>query len=415
MINLLNKKIDKKQLKISIIGLGYVGLPIALAFSKYFQVYGFDIDVKRISELKKGIDRNEISNSKLTSSKKLSFTSNFKNLIDSDFFIITVPTPVGKNNIPDLSYLNRAIKTLLKIDLKKKFIVIESTVYPTLCERYIKLIEKKKKLKVNKDFCFGFSPERINPSDTIYTLKNIDKIVSSSSKKSLYLLKKLYSKIINRIHSSNSINDAEMAKIIENTQRDINIAFINEISIICKKLNLNFQNVMKLASTKWNFLRFTPGLVGGHCISVDPYYLTYVLKKIKYDPKVILSGRGVNENYSNFIFQFIKERFISKKTKILLAGITYKEDCNDIRNSKAIILANKLIGRYKYVDVFDPNINLGKINNMNLVEKPKKNFYDLIVITVRHKKFLKNSKLILKKFGKKKSFIYDVKAGGLID
>ena len=206
-----------------------------------------------------------------------------------------------------------------------------------------------------------------------------------------------------------------MAKIIENTQRDINIAFINEISIICKKLNLNFQNVMKLASTKWNFLRFTPGLVGGHCISVDPYYLTYVLKKIKYDPKVILSGRGVNENYSNFIFQFIKERFISKKTKILLAGITYKEDCNDIRNSKAIILANKLIGRYKYVDVFDPNINLGKINNMNLVEKPKKNFYDLIVITVRHKKFLKNSKLTLKKFGKKKSFIYDVKAGGLID
>jgi len=416
MISSLNNKIRKKQLKIAIIGLGYVGLPIAEAFSKHFKVIGYDINKRRILELNNNIDSNDIRKKiKKKFSKNLIFTYK-KNLIKNcDIFIITVPTPVNKRNIPNLKPLDDAINDLITFDLKGKFIVIESTVYPTLCKKYIKLIQYKKKLLVDKDFYFGFSPERINPGDNFYTIKNIDKIVSSSSNKSVNFLKKLYSKIVNKIHVSNSIEDAEMAKIIENTQRDINIAFINEISIICNKLNLNFKNVLRLASTKWNFLKFNPGLVGGHCISVDPYYLTHVLKELNYKPKVILSGREINENYHKSIVSFFKKKFKSKKINILVCGLTYKEDCNDVRSSKAFNLSTALQKKYSKIDLFDPNIKKEKVYNQKIIKRPKKNFYDLVVICVRHKIFFKKSKLLLKKFGKKNCKYYDIKSGSFLN
>tara|TARA_B100000989_G_scaffold180411_1_gene135581 strand:+ start:11 stop:1261 length:1251 start_codon:yes stop_codon:yes gene_type:complete len=416
MVGSLNNKIEKKQLKIAIIGLGYVGLPIAEAFSKHFQVVGYDIDANRILELKKKIDRNNIKKkNKKKFSKKLSFTNSKEFIKNCDIFIITVPTPVNHRNKPDLFYLDRAISDLTKFDLKGKFIVIESTVFPSLCSKYIKLIEDKKKLLNNKDFYFGFSPERINPGDNFYTLKNIDKIVSSNSASSLLFLKKLYSKIVNKIHTSISIEDAEMAKIIENTQRDINIAFINEISIICDKLNLNFGNVLNLASSKWNFLKFNPGLVGGHCISVDPYYLTHTLKKLNYKAKVILSGRDLNENYHKNISKFLKKKIKNKNIRVLVSGLSYKEDCNDVRNSKAFKLSRVLKKEYFKVDLYDPNIKKKMVYKQKIIEVPKKNYYDLIVICVRHKIFFKNSKLILSKFGNKKCKIYDVKLGSFLN
>jgi len=416
MISSLNNKIKKKQLKIAIIGLGYVGLPIADAFSKHFKVVGYDINKSRISDLKNNIDSNDIRKKiKKKFSKNLIFTYKKNLLKNCDIFIITVPTPVNKRNIPNLKSLDSAINDLISFDLKGKFIVIESTVFPTLCSKYIKLIQLKKKILLDKDFYFGFSPERINPSDNFYTIKNIDKIVSSSSSKSVNFLKKLYSKIVNKIHLSNSIEDAEMAKIIENTQRDINIAFINEISIICNKLNLNFKNVLKLASTKWNFLKFKPGLVGGHCISVDPYYLTHILKKANYKPKVILSGRQINENYHKNIVSFFEKKLKSKKIKILISGLTYKEDCNDVRNSKAFNLSTLLKKKYSRVDLYDPNLKKNKVFNQIILDKPKKNFYDLIIICVRHRIFFKKSKLLLKKFGKKNCKYYDIKLGGFLN
>ena len=416
MISSLNNKIKKKQLKIAVIGLGYVGLPIAEAFSKHFKVIGYDINKSRISDLKNKIDKNDVSKKiKKKFSKNLIF-SNKKNLIKNcDVFIITVPTPVNKRNIPDLKFLDNAINDLISFDLKGRFIVVESTVFPTLCAKYIDLIQFKKKILIDKDFYFGFSPERINPSDNFYTIKNIDKIVSSTSKNSVNFLKKLYSKIINKTHTSYSIEDAEMAKIIENTQRDINIAFINEISIICNKLNLNFKNVMRLASTKWNFLKFKPGLVGGHCISVDPYYLTHILKEVNYKPKVILSGRDINENYHKNIVSFFGKKLKSKKIKILISGLTYKEDCNDVRNSKAFNLSTLLKKNYSQVDLYDPNLKKNKVYNQIIIKKPKKNFYDLIIICVRHRIFFKKSKLLLKKFGKKNCKYYDIKLGGFLN
>jgi UDP-N-acetyl-D-galactosamine dehydrogenase len=416
MISSLNIKIKKKQLKIAVIGLGYVGLPIAKAFSKHFKVIGYDINKGRISDLKNKIDSNDLNKKiKKKFSKNLIF-SNKKNFIKNcDVFIITVPTPVNKRNIPNLKFLDNAINDLISFDLKGKFIVVESTVFPTLCAKYIKLIQFKKKIQIDKDFYFGFSPERINPSDNFYTIKNIDKIVSSSSKKSVNFLKKLYSKIINKTHISYSIEDAEMAKIIENTQRDINIAFINEISIICNKLNLNFKNVIRLASTKWNFLKFKPGLVGGHCISVDPYYLTHILKEVNYKPKVILSGRDINENYHKNLVSFFGKNLKSKKIKILISGLTYKEDCNDVRNSKAFNLSTLLKKKYSQVHLYDPNLKEKKFYNQIILDKPMKNFYDLIVICVRHRIFFKKSKLLLKKFGKKNCKYYDIKLGGFLN
>ena len=385
---------------------------MAESFSKKFKVIGFDINDLRIKELKKGIDKNLVKNKKKKFSKNLFFSDSFFDLKKCDFLIITVPTPVKKNKVPDLKQLNKAVHDLIGLGLKNKIIILESTIYPTLSQHYINLISKKTKLKLNTDFIFAFSPERINPGDSLKRINNIDKIVSAPTKKSSSLIKILYQNIIKKVHTSERLEESEMAKIIENTQRDINISFINEVVMICNKLKIDSSQVLKLASTKWNFLKFTPGLVGGHCIGVDPYYLTHKLKSINYNPKVILSGRSINENYHKYVINFINsKKIIKRNSKFLILGGSYKEDCNDLRNSKSLDLYNSIKNKTK-VFIYDPYIK--KYKNYNFIKKPLKNEYDFVLITVHHKQFYKKNNFNFKYCIKKDGLIYDIKKAKFI-
>lgn len=410
------------KLNISIIGMGYIGLPLAIEFSKFFKVIGFDINKKRIQELKKGIDRTkEINIKKKNIKKKIEFTNNIEKLKNTNVFIITVPTPVKNNKKPDLSYLKKASEIVGK-NLKSSSIVIyESTVYPGCTEEYCcPILERLSGLRLNKDFYLGYSPERINPGDNKHKLRNIVKIVSGSNAHSLNLIKKLYSKIIKAgLHVAESIKIAEAAKVIENIQRDINIAFINECSLIFKKLNINSSKVLKAAETKWNFIPFKPGLVGGHCIGVDPYYLTYKAKKLKYNPKVILAGRKINNGMSFYIAKQVVEAIKKtddnlKKKKILILGLSFKENCIDIRNSKVFDIINFLQRKKIKIDVYDPIIdrsNIIKEHKINLLTRlEKKNYYDIIILAVPHLIFLSMGIKKIKKLGNKNLKIFDLKS-----
>lgn len=409
------------KFNISIIGLGYIGLPLAIEFSKYFNVIGFDIDKKRVRELNEGIDRTKETVIKKNFSKNIYFTNNIKKLQNSNVFIITVPTPVMRNNKPDLSYLKKASEVVAR-NLKSSSIVIyESTVYPGCTEEYCcPILERLSGLRLNKDFYLGYSPERINPGDNKHKLRNIVKIVSGSNAHSLNLIKKLYSKIIKAgLHVAESIKIAEAAKVIENIQRDINIAFINECSLIFKKLNINSSKVLKAAETKWNFIPFKPGLVGGHCIGVDPYYLTYKAKKLKYNPKVILAGRKINNGMSFYIAKQVVEALKKtddnlKKKKILILGLSFKENCIDIRNSKVFDIINFLQRKKIKIDVYDPIIdrsNIIKEHKINLLTRlGKKNYYDIIILAVPHLIFLSMGIKKIKKLGNKNLKIFDLKS-----
>ena len=373
--------------KIAIIGLGYVGLPLAIEFSKKYQVVAYDKNYNRISELQNGYDRTKEINK--INTRLIKFTQNSKDIKNCNIYIVTVPTPVDKKNIPDLSMIKDASKIVGKHVKKNNLVIYESTVYPGATnEISIPILEKKSKIFCHNDrykkknyFLCGYSPERINPGDKQKTLKRIKKLVSGSSKKSLLVVKKLYESIGIDTYSTKNIKIAEAAKIIENTQRDLNIALINELSIIFDKMNLNTYEILKAASTKWNFLNFKPGLVGGHCIGVDPYYLTHATKKIGYNPKLILAGRKINDNMSSYVFskfqKKIKEKKIDKKQiKVLLMGITFKEDCPDIRNSKSYDLYKQLIKNKYSVDVLYPNaskIDVKSYYNIILHNKPNYN------------------------------------------
>ncbi len=383
-----------RSFKIGVIGLGYVGLPIAIEFSKYFHVVGFDINKRRISTLKNGIDLNEEENIEKIKKNNVYFTEKSKHLRDCTVYIITVPTPVNKKNLPDLFLIKKATKNVAKYINKKDILIYESTVYPGFTEEVlIPLIEKKTKLKLNSDFYCGYSPERINPGDKNKTLKNINKIVSGSNKYSLNIIYNLYKKIISaKVIKVNSIKIAESAKVIENCQRDINIAFMNELFMIFSKLNINFFEVLDAAKTKWNFLNFVPGLVGGHCIGVDPYYLAYKATKIGHNPKIILSGRKINNFMPKFYASMISKNKNNKSgIKTLILGATFKEDCMDLRNSKVHDLYNELKVRGHKVDIFDPMFSikykLFKNNVYNI--KPKTKTYNNIILAVKHNKFKK--------------------------
>jgi len=383
-----------------IIGLGYVGLPLFLRLSKNYSTIGFDINKSRIKELKAQIDLNSEYNKKeLILKNNSNFTYNTKDIQRCNFFIITVPTPVYKNKKPDLRPLIIATKIISKYIKKNDIVFYESTVYPGVTEEVCaKIIEKVSKLKSQQDFFIGYSPERINPGDSKHQVENINKIVAF--KKVPYEIKNkiinVYKKISKKIILSNSIKESETSKVIENIQRDINIAFVNEIFIICQKLKLNFTNIIKLASTKWNFLRFSPGLVGGHCLPVDPYYLYALAKKNKIHAKFMLAGRRVNNEMENFVYKsIIKKINFFNCRKVLIAGATYKANVADVRNSLALniykrLKKNKNFNTYCY----DPMINNKYIkkykilNNLNY----KKNF-DLIVPLVPHTKLLKNLNL----------------------
>lgn len=407
------------NIKISIIGLGYVGLPLALEFGKHFLTIGYDINIKRISDLSKNIDTNNETSLKKEKSKYLKFSNKISAINNSDFYIITLPTPINSKNIPDTRIIKSTLKKISKNLNKDAIIILESTVYPGFTEEICApIIEKYSKLKFNKDFFLGYSPERINPGDQKHQLKNITKIISASNKKSLDKIEKIYSKIIKpKLFKAETIRIAEAAKVIENTQRDLNIAFINELSLIFNKLNIDTYKVLEAASTKWNFLNFKPGLVGGHCIGVDPYYLTYKAKSVGLKTKIILAGRKLNDDMHKHIAKiFLKKMknngIKANLSKILVMGVTFKENCSDIRNTKVSKLINYLSNKVKILHAYDPLVDKKIFNDtfsIKLINKPKLNFYNSIIIAVPHKIFKNADIYNFDKYLIKKGIIFDVK------
>lgn len=406
------------SLNIAVIGIGYVGLPLAASLSKYNKVIGFDTSKKRIEDLKKYIDSTkEFNPKKLKKLNKLSFTSNLSDLENSNIFFVTVPTPINFKKKPDLSYLIQATKIVAKYIKKKTVVVYESTVYPGCTEEVcLPILEKLSNLKLNKDFYLAYSPERINPGKSKYKLNNTIKVIGSSNKKALNLLSEIYKKICLNVHTVSDIKTAEAAKIIENTQRDLNIALVNELSIIFKKMGLDINKVLDAASTKWNFVKFEPGLVGGHCIGVDPYYLTYKSEKLKYKPKVILAGRKINDSMGIYvaknIIKFIKNNKIKSK-KILILGASYKENCSDLRNSKIFDTIRYLEKRGAQVYVYDPLIPkniLGRRIKKVVTKLDKNYFYDVAVIATKHDQFIKMGAKRIKKNIKRDGLIFDLKS-----
>jgi len=388
--------------KIAIIGLGYIGLPLAASFSKYYTVIGYDKNLSRVKQLNNHDDKtNEYSKKQLLklSENKLLITNNEKKLIGCEIFIIAVPTPVNKNKKPDLSLLIQATKLVSKYILKNSIIIYESTVYPGTTENVcVPIIEKISKKKMNEDFYVGYSPERINPGDKKNTIENVVKLTSASNKFALNTIDKLYNKIVKvGTYKVDKIEEAEAAKVIENVQRDVNIALINELSKLFSKLNIDSNKVLKAASSKWNFLNFKPGLVGGHCIGVDPYYLTHVAKKNNFNPKIILSGRSINDSMPKYVSDKILKtlkinKFKTNNAKILIMGVTFKENCLDIRNSKVFDIYKNLKKNIKIIDVTDPYADSKEVfinYKIKIKKKIKKNYYDLILIAVKHNEFKK--------------------------
>tara|TARA_B110000483_G_scaffold242969_1_gene330666 strand:+ start:1992 stop:3224 length:1233 start_codon:yes stop_codon:yes gene_type:complete len=379
--------------KISVIGLGYVGLPLALMLSKSYNVNGYDINNKRISDLNKGIDNNrQFSRKEIKSFDKIVFSSNHKNLMNSNYFIVTVPTPI-KNLKPDLSILTSACKLIAKYIKKKSIIVFESTVYPGVTEDYCgKIISKISGFEYKKDFYMAYSPERVNPGDKKRTIEKITKILGASDPKTLQKVKMIYSSFLkDKVFTVSNIKIAEAAKVIENAQRDINIAFMNELKEIFDKADINIFEVLRAANTKWNFLNFEPGFVGGHCIGVDPYYLAEFAKKNKVDPKVILSGRKTNERAIKLCMDSIIDiTYKINNPKVLVLGLTFKENCPDIRNSKTIELIQSMIDHNIKVSVYDPWVHIDDKDTLMfplIDDLPNKQDFNLIVIAVKHKIF----------------------------
>ena len=418
---LLSKMINKKEnLKLAVIGLGYVGLPLALEFAKKRPIIGFDVNRKRVNELKAGIDRNfEFSKKDFKISKQIKFSNKRQDLLSANCFIITVPTPVDKFKKPDLKPLLTASKMIGEIIKKDSLIIYESTVYPgCIEEECVPVLEKFSHLKFNKDFFCGYSPERINPGDKEHTVSNIKKITSGSNQKVANLVDDLYNEIISvGTHKAVSIKVAEAAKVIENTQRDLNIALINELSILFNKLNIDTQSVLEAAGSKWNFLNFKPGLVGGHCIGVDPYYLTYKAKMIGYKPNIILAGREINDSMGSYVastlIKEMKKKDIKiKKSKILIMGLTFKENCADVRNSGVKNVVEELKKYNCNLDLYDPwtdKKEIRKLYGIIPISSLSKNTYDGIVIAVAHKKFKDLGKNKIKNLCKKNHIIYDLK------
>ena len=403
-------KLKKKNI-LGIVGLGYVGLPLAFEFSKYFEVIGFDINKNRVKELRNNFDENnEISNLKLKNSK-VKYSSSPDDLKKCNIFVITVPTPVLKNKKPDLRPLKNSSILVAKYLKKNSIVIYESTVFPGCTEEVcVPLLTKFSGLKYNVDFFCGYSPERINFGDKKHTLTSIKKITSGSSPQISNTIDKLYARIIKAgTYKAKSIKVAETAKVIENTQRDLNIALVNEFSMIFDRLNIKTTDVLKAALTKWNFLDFKPGLVGGHCIGVDPYYLTFKSKKIGYNPKLILRGRKINDEFPRYIANKISKKF-KKKSKILFMGASFKNDIPDYRNSKSLSLY-KLLNKKYTVDIYDPLIDPNKFfkdQKIKMLKKIKKNYYDVIIISVQHMKIKKMGLKKILKFGKKNSLFFDI-------
>jgi UDP-N-acetyl-D-galactosamine dehydrogenase len=388
--------LDKKK-KLAVIGLGYVGLPIALEFAKKLSVIGFDISEKRIELMKKGIDPSNELPKEAFENCDITFTNSLDVLKQASFFIVAVPTPVDEHNVPDLIPVEKASETVGKVIKKGDYIVFESTVYPGCTEEdCLPIIEKISALKNVTDFKLGYSPERINPGDKKHTLANVVKVVSGCDAESLEEIAKVYELVVKAgVHKASSIKVAEAAKIIENTQRDLNIALMNELSIIFDMMNINTFEVLEAAGTKWNFLKFQPGLVGGHCIGVDPYYLTYKARKLGYGSQVILAGRNINDEMANFVARKIIQHIIKyngdlKASKVLIKGATFKENVSDIRNSKVADVVKELKAFYVNVDVEDPYADSDELMHeygFGLSERLSDE-YDAVIVAVPHEPYL---------------------------
>ncbi len=411
-------QIKAKEKKISVIGLGYVGLPIALEFAKKVPVIGFDIKPERVDLMKNKIDPSQELSSEDFEGAEIEFTANPKDLRKADFHIVAVPTPINEHNQPDLIPLLSACKTVGQNIKKGDYVVFESTVYPGCTEEdCIPVLEKESGLKFPEDFKVGYSPERINPGDKEHTLKTIVKVVSGCDADALDNIAKVYEMVVEAgVHRASSIKVAEAAKIIENTQRDVNIALMNELSIIFSRMNINTYEVLEAAGTKWNFLRFYPGLVGGHCIGVDPYYLVYKARELGYHPQIINSGRFVNDSMGGYIAKQLVKRIIGlqkdiRTAKVLVMGITFKENVSDIRNSKVVDVIKELQSYFIDVDIVDPYAKPEEVEHEYGIKMTEKagNDYDAVIVAVNHKEYLNLDKDYFKLLTKEKGILVDVK------
>lgn len=403
--------------KIAVIGLGYVGLPLAVEFGKKYEVIGFDLKESRISELQQQIDNTlEVSPQQFKESLHLRFSSQITDIQAANFYIVTVPTPIDKYKTPDLTPLLKASETVGKVLKKGDIVIYESTVYPGCTEEdCVPILEKQSGLKFNIDFFCGYSPERINPGDKQHTVTKIKKVTSGSTPQIAKVVDDLYASIITAgTHLASSIKVAEASKAIENAQRDINIAFVNELALIFDRMGIDTTEVLEAAGTKWNFLPFKPGLVGGHCIGVDPYYLTHKAESLGYHPEVILAGRRINDNMGIFIANKVVKLMLKKSipilnAKVLVLGITFKENCPDIRNSRVIDIINELVDYNTNLEVYDPWANHEEVEHEYSIKLIKEldTKYDAVIMAVRHDKF---SSLNIKQLVKENAVIYDIKS-----
>lgn len=406
--------------RIGVIGLGYVGLPLAVAFGKKYATLGFDINQQRIDELKRGEDHTlEVSPEELADVVSLEFSSSPQDLSDCDYIIVTVPTPIDKNRQPDLTPLRKASEMIGKVIKSGAIVIYESTVYPGATEEVcIPIIEQHSGMTFNQDFFAGYSPERINPGDKTHRLENIIKVTSGSTPEIGDTVDALYLSIIEAgTHKASSIKVAEAAKVIENTQRDLNIALINELAMIFERLGIDTEEVLLAAGSKWNFLPFRPGLVGGHCIGVDPYYLTHKAEEIGYHPEVILAGRRINDHMGEYVVSRLVKKMLNKKimvngANVLLMGITFKENCPDIRNTKIVDIATELDNYHVNVDIYDPWAESAEVEHeygLSLIDKPEVGKYDAVIAAVAHSQFKEMGTEQIRALGKENCVVFDLK------
>lgn len=407
--------------KIAVIGLGYVGLPLAVEFGKKLPAIGFDIHAERINELNRGQDRTlEVSAEEMAEATLLSYTNSVQDLADCKVFIVTVPTPINRHKQPDLTPLIKASESIGKVLRKDAVVIYESTVYPGATEEVcIPILEKESGLVFNKDFYAGYSPERINPGDKEHRVSTIVKVTSGSTPEVAAAVDSLYKRIITAgTHLASSIKVAEAAKVIENTQRDLNIALINELALIFDRLDIDTLEVLQAAGTKWNFLNFRPGLVGGHCISVDPYYLTHKAQEIGYHPQVILSGRQINDGMGAYVAERVIKMLTRRRihvvgANVLVLGLAFKENCPDLRNTRVVDIVNELTHYHANVDVYDPWVEAGDAQQefgFTPIESPAAEQYDAIILAVAHEQFVALGVDAIREFGKANHILYDIKS-----
>ncbi len=407
-----------KENKLALIGLGYVGLPIALAFARKIDVIGFDINEARVDMMRRGIDPSNELEKEAFDNCSIEFTTSLDKLREARFFVVAVPTPVDQHNVPDLTPVLRASETIGKVIKQGDYVVFESTVYPGCTEEdCLPVIDRISGLKAGVDYKYGYSPERINPGDKVHTLENVVKVVSGSDAEALEEIAKTYELVVTAgVHRASSVKVAEAAKIIENTQRDLNIALMNELSIIFDKLGINTFEVLEAAGTKWNFLKFFPGLVGGHCIGVDPYYLTYKSAQLGYNSRVILAGRVINDEMAAYVAKKTVQTIIKSganvaQSKVLVMGCTFKEDVTDIRNSKVADVVKELQGYGVAVHVVDPHADSEELHHEYGfgLEKEVGKDYDAVIVAVNHKKYSDLDEAYFKSITTPKALLVDVK------